>query len=94
MLPWSEETIMIYGGEVPAEMKINDGILINVADKTNIETVKYYEHNDASICFSFPNNSYVVTEDKSILAAGVEFQAEFNNYSIIELNFNTEGSPN
>ena len=94
MLPWSEETIMIYGGVVPAETKINDGIMINVSDKMNIETVKYYPHNDASICFSFPNNSYVVTEEKSILAAGVEFQAEFNNYSIIELNFNTEGRQN
>ena len=94
MLPWSEETIMIYGGEVAAETKINDGIIVNVADKMNIETVKKYPHNDASICFSFPNNSYVVKEDKSILAAGVEFQAEINNQSIIELKFSTDGSTN
>ena len=94
MLPWGDETILIYGGEVADMLRINDGVIVNVADKMNIETVKYYEHNDASICFSFPNNSYILTQDMSILAAGVEFQAEFNNYSIIELNFNTEGSPN
>ena len=74
MLSWSEETIMIYGGEVPAEMEINDGIVVYVADKMNIESVKFYAHDDASTCFSFPNNSYVVTEDKSILASAVDFQ--------------------
>lgn len=72
MLPWSKETILIYGGEVSADMRINDGVIVNVADKMNIETAEYYPHNDANLCFSFPNNSYVVTEDKTVLAAGIE----------------------
>ena len=66
MLPWDEETILIYGGEVAATMRINDGIVVNVADKMNIKTAKQDPHNDANLCFSFPNNSYIVTEDKTV----------------------------
>ena len=92
MLPWDEKTILIYGGEAAAKNEINDGVIANVADKTNIVTEEYYPANNSNLCFSFPNNSYIVTEDKTVRAAGVEFQAESHNESIIELKFNTDRS--
>lgn len=67
MAPYGEKTILIYGGET-ADGKTNQGMIINIADKEMPRREIHVNPNIAGT--SFPNNSYIITEEKNTLAAG------------------------
>ena len=67
MAPAGEITILIFGGET-ANGKENDGMVINVKGNIRRETQIHYQDTQG---ITFPNNSYIINDEKIVLAAGV-----------------------
>ena len=67
MAPAGERTILIYGGETK-HGKTNEGMIINIDDKEKPSRESQVNPNIAGI--SFPNNSYIISEERNTLAAG------------------------